>query len=92
MLEILKPEVIKMYFRMPYGNWSWLFIILFFAAMFFLRRCGWGRGCGVPYLPRRPNYHYDYRKSEAIEILNKRYANGEIDDEEYRRKKEEILR
>lgn len=77
---------------MPYGNRSWLFVILFFGAMFFLRRCGWGGGCGIPHLPRRTKQHHDDAKSEAIEILNRRYANGEIDDEEYKRKKEEILR
>ena len=42
-----------------------------------------------------PRYHKrsnnDSNNSDAIDILNKRYANGEIDSEEYKRKKDEIL-
>jgi putative membrane protein len=30
-------------------------------------------------------------KSESLEILNKRYANGEISEEEYTKKKKDIL-
>lgn len=78
---------------MPYGEWSWLFVILFFGAMFFFRRCGWGGGCGVPTFHRRYNHHELHNtKSEALQILNQRYAKGEIDTEEYRNKRDEINR
>jgi len=76
---------------MRFGDLSWLFIILLFVGMFFLRGCGWGGGCGVPRFHRRTNHDSGNDRSEALEILNKRYANGEIDEEEYKRKKEDIL-
>lgn len=57
--------------------------------MFFLRRCGWGGGCKMPRHYRLTGHDLYY--SEAMDILNKRYANGEIDSEKYKRKKEEIL-
>lgn len=56
--------------------------------MFFLRGCGWS---GMPRFHRRPKHDSD-NKYEVIEILNKRYANGEVDSEEYKLKNEEILR
>lgn len=76
---------------MRFGDLSWLFVILLFAGMFFLRGCGWGGGCGVSSFLRRSGHDANDGKSEAIEILNKRYASGEIDSEEYKRKKNEIL-
>ena len=76
---------------MRFGDLSWVFIILLFVGMFFLRGCGLGGGCGTSRFSRRSNHDSENNKSEAIEILNKRYASGEIDDEEYRRKKDEIL-
>jgi len=74
---------------MRFGDLSWIFIILLFVGMFFLRGCGWGGGCGMPRYHKRSNN--DSNNSDAIDILNKRYANGEIDSEEYKRKKDEIL-
>lgn len=74
---------------MRFGDLSWLFIILLFVGMFFLRGCGWGGCCGMPRHHKRSNN--DSNNSDAIDILNKRYANGEIDSEEYKRKKDEIL-
>ena len=76
---------------MRFGDLSWLFVILLFVGMFFLRGCGWGGGCGVPRFSRRSGHNFKDDNSEAIEILNKRYASGEIDSEEYKRKKDEIL-
>jgi uncharacterized membrane protein len=73
---------------MRFGDFSGLFIILLFIGMFFLRGCGWGGGCGVPRFHKRSGH--DSNNSDAIDI-NKRYANGEIDSEEYKRKKDEIL-
>ncbi len=74
---------------MRFGDLSWLFVILFFIGMFFLRGCGWGGGCGIPRFHRRSGHNSN--NTDAIDILNKRYANGEIDSEEYKRKKAEIL-
>lgn len=80
---------------MPFGNSSWLFVILLFAGIFLLRRFGLGGGCCGPHGThiehRESKKDVDHSKSEALEILNRRYANGEIDTEEYRRRKEEIL-
>jgi uncharacterized membrane protein len=76
---------------MRFGDYSWLFLILVFAGMFFLRGCGFGGCCGAPRFSRRSFHDSNDRNSEAIEILNKRYASGEIDSDEYKRKKDEIL-
>lgn len=75
---------------MMFGGFSWLFIILIFAAMFLIGGCGWRGGCGVSRSHRRSSNDFN-NNSDAIEILNKRYASGEIDSEEYNRKKKEIL-
>lgn len=76
---------------MRYGDLSWLFVILLFAGVFFLRGYGFGGCCGVSRFSRRSSQNLNNSNSEAIEILNKRYASGEIDSEEYKRKKDEIL-
>lgn len=77
---------------MRFGDLSWLLVILFFVGMFFLRGCGLlGGCCGTPRFPRRSDQNSGDKSQDAIDILNKRYANGEIDSEEYRRKKDEIL-
>lgn len=80
---------------MPFGNSSWLFVILLFAGIFLLRWFGLGGGCCGPHTEHgghgESKKGVESSKSEALEILNRRYASGEIDSEEYRRKKEEIL-
>jgi len=40
---------------------------------------------------RSSNMAYEKITPKAIEILNERFANGEIDEEEYRLKKSQIL-
>jgi len=74
---------------MPYGYFNWMnliFLALLFGAFFFMRRCGWGGGCGW-----HGRHSHSNGRSKALDILNQRYARGEIDSEEYRRKKEDIL-
>lgn len=64
------------------GYW-WIFpLIMFFFCFLFMRRgcgrwmCGWGN---------------DFEES-AIDILKKRYARGEITQEEYEERKKELAK
>lgn len=81
---------------MRYWSLGWLPLVILFVALLLFRGCGfgWGGGCGTSRGWRRWRGRDDDhgREPDALEILNRRYANGEMDDEEYRRKKEEILR
>lgn len=79
---------------MRYWGFGWLPILILFGALFFFRGCGfgWGGGCGMHRGWRERAHGGHDREPDALEILNRRYANGEIDSEEYRRKKEEIIR
>lgn len=44
----------------------------------------------VHYFPRTRQTNIDSSQSNAINILDERYAKGEINDEEYRKKKVEM--
>lgn len=46
----------------------------------------------IKYIQRSGNQTGNQINSSALTILNERYAKGEISDEEYQRKKTEILR
>ncbi len=63
------------------GGWGWLLIVILFVLLlwFVLRAYGkrQEKGLGV--------------EETALDILKKRYANGEIDQDEYEEKKREIL-
>ena len=65
-----------------FGYW-WIFplTMIFFCILFARRGRGrWMQGCCSP---------RDFRES-PLEILNKRYASGEIDQEEFDEKKKTI--
>jgi len=61
------------------GGWMWLFWILIIFIVLFLVKGVTGNDRGQGHV-----------EESAIEILKKCYARGEIDDEEFRRKKEEL--
>jgi putative membrane protein len=85
-----------------WNNGMWIFpmigccVMMFFciAMMFFCRR-GFGRSnFGHPFYRQRncSKFPKDDNYSEtAIEVLNRRYANGDISKEEYERIKKDIL-
>jgi len=65
------------------GGYWWIFplAMIFFCVLFMRgcmgrRMCGWGAGYGFG--------------ESALDVLNKRYARGEIDQKEYEEKKKEI--
>jgi len=68
-----------------WGGYWWIFpLVMIFFCFFFMRggyrrgMCGWGSGSGVG--------------ESAIDVLNKRYAKGEIDKKEYEEKKSELTK
>lgn len=65
------------------GGFWWIFPLVMFVLCFLFMRgcigrrmCCWGTG-------------YDLGES-ALDVLNKRYAKGEIDQQEYEEKKKEL--
>jgi len=60
------------------GGFMWLFWVLIILAIVMLIKAG-GSGASP-----------DTRSESPLEILKKRYANGEIDDEEFQRRKKEL--
>ncbi|MBI5637717.1 MAG: SHOCT domain-containing protein [Nitrospinae bacterium] len=62
--------------------WMWIFPLLFFIVMllFLFRGSGWPM-CGG---------HRTHKRENAREILDRRYASGEISREEYQRMKKDI--
>jgi len=65
-------------------HYWWLIPLILIALCFFL-----SKGCCFR---MRDRFTDDLSKTDetALEILDKRYARGEIDDQEYERKKERI--
>ena len=63
------------------GGWGWLLIIILLTLLlwFVIRAYG-----------KRPDKGLGSEET-ALNILKKRYANGEIDQDEYEEKKREIL-
>lgn len=62
------------------GDYWWVFpLVMFIFCFFFMRKCfggrmcGWNAGCGFG--------------ESALDVLNKRYAKGEIEKSEYEEKK-----
>ena len=66
------------------GYW-WIFpLVMIVFCFFFMRGCVGRRMCGFG--------NYIYPEESALEILNKRYAKGEIDQKEYEDKKRNLER
>jgi len=62
------------------GSYWWLFpLVMILFCFLFMRGCSPRRMCG--FWPQRGP------EESGLEILNKRYANGEIDQREYEEKK-----
>lgn len=63
-----------------FGGLMWVFWIAVFVALFFLIR--W-------IVQQKPSSHNP--EENALDILKKRYAKGEIDKEEFEQKKKDLL-
>ena len=69
-------------FEFCQGYW-WIFpAVMILLCFFLMRRCGERRWC---------RFGEDYsQKESAIDILNKRYVQGDIDQAEYEEKKKRL--
>jgi putative membrane protein len=65
----------------PIG-WFVFFFLIFFV---FRRSAWWGCGWGPRYGPRGPGWTED-----ATDVLDRRFAEGQIDSEEYRERREAL--
>ena len=77
--------------HMP-GFW-WIFPLMMFIFMFFIFFFVFSRGCGHwRWRENRERRHnHEGEPGSAMEILNKRYARGEIEKQEYEEKKTTII-
>lgn len=64
------------------GYWWILPVAMIMLCFFFMRKCHSKRLCGFS--------QYNDSEASAMDILNKRYARGEIDQSEYEEKKKDI--
>lgn len=73
------------YGMMGYG-WGWLMMIGIFILVVL------GIVALIRYLQQSARPDTQVRSKTALDILNERYARGEISDEEYQRKKAEVIK
>lgn len=73
------------YGMMGYG-WGWLMMIGIFILVVL------GIIALIRYLQKSVQPDRQVRDKTALDILNERYARGEISDEEYQRKKAEVIK
>jgi putative membrane protein len=77
-------------------GWWWIFpiamMIIMFALCFFMMRGRAGRTMCGPSFGAAGDAFWKGRSESASEILDKRYARGEIGKEEYEQKKKDIER
>ena len=79
---------------MWHGGGMWFFPMLMFIIMIivFFVLAGRGRGgCRLPWWGPEGYYRKGEESDSALEILKKRYANGEITKEEFEQMKKDIL-
>ena len=82
-LKVDKKEVFKMTGYEFFASYWWIFpVVMFLLCFFFMRKCHSRRLCGFS--------EYDRSGASAMGILNKRYAQGEIDQDEYEEKKKSL--
>ena len=67
-------------------------IILAVVGYFIFRGCGWGwgGGCCGGHTTRYEHSYSEEKKETSIEILKRRYANGEISKEQYEQMKKDL--
>lgn len=76
---------------MGYGGWGlgfgWIFMLLFWAIIIIgiIAAVRWFAASG-------PRHHHEPRRKNALDILEERYARGEIQREEYQQKKQDLER
>jgi len=78
------------YESFAFGDWWWIFPIVMMIVCFFMMR---GRMCGMMRghdTQDTTDPHRSASSDSAREILDKRYALGEISKEEYEEKKRDI--
>ena len=72
-----------------YSYW-WIFpIVMMILCFLMMRRSRWGRMCCFG--PRGIDDRQARDSDSAVEILDKRYASGEIDKAEYEEKKRALM-
>ena len=68
-------------------NSYWWIVPLFMMVLCFFMMRGWRRFGMCGFGPRDIDRHQTQRSESALEILDKRYASGEISKEEYQERK-----
>ena len=65
------------------GGYWWIFpLVMIFLCFVFMRGCMGRRMCGWG----------SWTGDSALDVLNKRYARGEIEQQEYEKKKKELTK